>query len=72
MTLRSWRRCRNLLQAGQINDDNAQYNVQALVAQAPLVTQRLKDAVDIADDAALKETQVRLFLRITKDEGREF
>ena len=68
-TLRSWGRCRNPLDAGQINEDNGHYDVQDLVAQAPLVTQRLKDAVDIADDAVLKGAQVRLFARITKDEG---
>ena len=67
--LRSWGRCRNLLEAGQINENNGHHDVQDLVAQAPLVTQRLKDAVDIADDAVLKGAQVRLFARITEDEG---
>ena len=66
-TLRSWRRCRKISEAGQINGENGHYDVQDLVAQAPLVTRRLKDAVDNADDAVLRGAQVRLAVRNTKD-----
>ena len=66
-TLRSWGRCRNLSETGQFNKNNGHYDIQDLVAQAPLVTQRLKDAVDIADDVVLQGAQVRLVVKTMKD-----
>ena len=36
----------------------------------PLVTQRPRDAADIADNAAFERAQAKLFVRTTKDEGR--